>query len=90
MRLPIQISLAANTSQHAQQTIPKTTLPPTTTQAKNTTTTEHTTPMKTTSNHTRTSSIAAQNSSKTAVPTSPAGPDFGDVSQPDDSPGIFE
>ena len=91
------ISLSANTSHHAPQNPPKATLPPQTTQATNNTTVGHTTPMQKTSNHTSKPSKAAQNISTTAVPThksttttTPAAPDFGDVSQADDSPGTFE
>ncbi|KAJ7390600.1 hypothetical protein OS493_023989 [Desmophyllum pertusum] len=89
------VSSSANASQHVQQTPPRTTntpskQPPQSTVA-NKTTIGHTTPMQTTSNHTSKPTKAAMNSSTTAAPTqtttqhTPAAPNFGDVSQPDDS-----
>lgn len=91
------ILITANASQHVQQTPPRTTntpskQPPQSTVA-NKTTIGHTTPMQTTSNHTSKPTKAAMNSSTTAAPTqtttqhTPAAPNFGDVSQPDDSSG---
>lgn len=91
------ISLSENTSHHAPQNPHKTTLMPQTAQATNKTAVAHTSPMQKTSNHTNKPSKAAQNMSTTAVPThksttttTPAAPDFGDVSQTDDSSGTIE
>ena len=95
--------LAANTSHHVQQTLPSITSTPAkplhSTQVANMTTTTNTTPTQTTSSHTNKPTKPAQNSSTTAMPTAmpthttavhetPAGPNFGDVSQSDDSSGI--
>lgn len=92
-------SPAANTSQHVQQTPPRTTstpakLPPQNTRVANKTTIRHTTPIQTTSSHTSKPTTPTQNSSTTVKPTqttttehTPTAPNFGDVSQSDDSSG---
>lgn len=88
----------ANSPHHVQQTPPSITNTPVKplhpTQVTNTTTIRYTTPTQTQSNHTSTPTEPAQNGSTTVMPTqrttveqTPAGPNFGDVSQPDDSSG---
>lgn len=88
----------ANSPHHVQQTPPSITSTPVKplhpTQVANTTTIRHTTPTQTQSNHTSKPTEPAQNGSTTVTPTqrttveqTPAGPNFGDVSQPDDSSG---